>query len=141
VAGDEEDEEMQVNSVKSNGIRPWLLTKPLISYIDTLTPDRLIKLINAFRKERGMPLLAITDAPELWDTAVVHVRLEMLGRGSPGDNAIIYSLDSYERESWIKAHEVERELDIAGFSGISSFEPIISEIQKVSSMSYMEHEI
>jgi ribonuclease P/MRP protein subunit POP1 len=112
-------------------LRPWLLTIPLIRYIDKLTPARLLEVINAFRKERGMAVLPGSEADELWNTGLVHVRVEMVGRGSPGDNAIIYSLDEDERSLWVNAQEREENLGRAGYADCLTTGPV-SEVQKVS---------
>ena len=39
----------------------------------------------------------------MYDTAILHVRLEVLGRGSPGDMAEIRALDSEGRGVWLDA--------------------------------------
>lgn len=61
---------------------------------------------------------------ELFREAVVHVGLNVLGRGSPGDMAVICGLTEEERKAWIEAYEGES--DEFGLAGE------ISELQRVS---------
>jgi ribonuclease P/MRP protein subunit POP1 len=93
---------------KSEILQPWLLTRPLSDHLDALikTPGPtliLLKLVNTFRSQRGSAVLDGTLAEELYSTAVVQVKVEMDGRGSPGDMAVIYAVDSQERKTWLEA--------------------------------------
>lgn len=62
-------------------------------------------MLNAFRAQRGMTPLSANKADQLFDTALIHVEVQVLGRGSPGDMAIVYALSAGDRETWIKALE------------------------------------
>jgi ribonuclease P/MRP protein subunit POP1 len=129
-----EDEEMEMNATKMESIQPWLFTYPLVEHITTIVNASepmaiLLKLINAFRSQRGLGILESTLAEELYSTALVQVKVEMDGRGSPGDMAIIYSLDMDERTTWLRAKERDRQYGRADWTQ-SDAEPK-SELQKV----------
>lgn len=44
---------------------------------------------------------------DLFSSALIHVRIQMIGRGSPTDMAYIYSLDTEEREKWLEAADTQ----------------------------------
>lgn len=106
--------EDSVEEVLINGridiLTPWIITSPILGYMDIFkkssNPSKsLVTIINAFRQQRSMTVLS--DSPvmqkDLFNSALVNVRLDMLDRGSPGDMAIIYSLDKEERGEWLRA--------------------------------------
>ncbi|RXK39922.1 hypothetical protein M231_02856 [Tremella mesenterica] len=67
-------------------------------------PEVFQKMMMAYRTQRQMPILTKSVLGSLWDRTMLHVKVEMVGRGNPSDMAIIYSLDSEEREEWVKAY-------------------------------------
>ena len=85
-------EEEAMNSTDGTASDIWALPPSLIDYT-----DRAEGAIKAFRKQRGM-----ADR-ETRGHAVVHVKLETEGRGSPGRMAEIYALGKQERADWIVA--------------------------------------
>ncbi|WWD17028.1 hypothetical protein CI109_101465 [Kwoniella shandongensis] len=87
-------------------IKPWLLTSPFTQHLKlTTSADDILAMMNAFRTQRKMPSLAKEKATELFETALVHVEINLLGRGSPGDMAMIYNLPADLRDEWIAAYE------------------------------------
>jgi ribonuclease P/MRP protein subunit POP1 len=79
-------------SMSAKGV--WLLPSALAAHA-----DKAEGAVNAFRKARGMaPLPSGFSA-----SAVVHVKLEVEGRGSPGRMAEIHALGDGERAEWIEA--------------------------------------
>jgi len=65
----------------------------------------LLSEINALRRKRELPPLdASVDASALLQSALVHVRVTLYGRGAPDDMAFIYALDDQEARAWAKAH-------------------------------------
>jgi ribonuclease P/MRP protein subunit POP1 len=105
--GDEEEVEMN-GKAKAELLQPWLFTRPLTDHLSALIKahepmSTLLKLVNTFRSQRGSAILDAKLAEELYSTAVVQVKVEMDGRGSPGDMAIIYALDNEERATWLAA--------------------------------------
>jgi ribonuclease P/MRP protein subunit POP1 len=109
------DEEASINaapilpSVSSTPvISPWLLPDtflPILTPISsTASPAiQLLKAINAFRSQRALAPIPSSRAETIYDTAILHVRVEVFGRGSPGDMAEIHALDSEERGVWLDA--------------------------------------
>lgn len=104
------DEEATMNG-SALPTRPWLVTGPIRPFIKAICERAegpqatLLKAVNAFRQQRGSPTLPLADAEGLYSTALLHVRLEVEGRGSPGDMAIIYGLSPDERAQWLVARE------------------------------------
>ena len=72
----------------------WLFPSSLAAHA-----EQVEGVINAFRSARGMALLAGGFAA----SAVVHVKLEVEGRGSPGRMAELHALQAEERAKWIDA--------------------------------------
>lgn len=106
-------------------IHPYLLPHPFTAHLDaSLSPSKLLKNINFFRSQRGLSAMPSAKQIELFREAVVHVELNVLGRGSPGDMAVICGLTEEERKAWIEAYEGES--DEFGLAGE------ISELQRVS---------
>lgn len=109
----QEDEEAALNG-DHKGVdtrQPWLLTGPLRPFIDSIwgrsegPSATLLKIVNAFRRQRQYPTLTPNAADDLYASALLHVRLEVEGRGSPGDMAIIYALSIQERQAWLAAKD------------------------------------
>ncbi|KAK8864663.1 hypothetical protein IAR55_001913 [Kwoniella newhampshirensis] len=100
-------EENTVNGpVPKRLVMPWLLASPFTHHLKSgHSSQDLLAMMNAFRTQRGMPVLAKDKASELFKTALIHVEINVLGRGSPGDMAMIYTLSALQREEWIGAYE------------------------------------
>lgn len=131
------DEESILNAGKaevSAPARPWLFTGPVRRYFNALhnhgqdPRDTLLKVINAFREQRGMSTLAQSSADNLYSSALVHVRVEVECRGSPGDMAIIYAIPSEERQRWLDAKDDDSKYGRAAWD----LEEPKREMQKVS---------
>jgi len=104
----ENEEEVETNGRTGEIQQPWLFTRPLVDHIAALVkasePERMmLKLVNTFRTQRGLAILGEKLGEELYSTALVQVKVEMDGRGSPGDMAIIYALDEDTRKTWLEA--------------------------------------
>ncbi|WVW84177.1 hypothetical protein I302_106207 [Kwoniella bestiolae CBS 10118] len=98
-------EESSVNG-SPPAIKPWLLPFPFTSHLTSLLdPSSLLRMLNAFRSQRSMAPLSSEKGHQLFDTALVHVEVNVLGRGSPGDMAMICGLPKGERKEWIEAYE------------------------------------
>jgi ribonuclease P/MRP protein subunit POP1 len=102
------EEEVEMNGRTSEIQQPWLFTRPLLDHIVALVkgsePERvLLRLVNTFRSQRGLAILDEKLGAELYSTALVQVKVEMDGRGSPGDMAIIYALEEEARGTWLEA--------------------------------------
>jgi hypothetical protein len=87
---------------------PWLLPDtflPILRPMSTIASPatQLLKAINAFRSQRALAPIPSSRAETMYDTAILHVRVEVLGRGSPGDMAEIHALDAEERGLWLEA--------------------------------------
>ncbi|WVN87681.1 uncharacterized protein L203_102867 [Cryptococcus depauperatus CBS 7841] len=88
--------------------RPYLVPYPFSAHLDPdLTPPQYLTALNAFRAQRCLQPLPSAQADDLYREAVLHVEVQMLRRGSPGDMAVICSLDKQERHEWIDAYENE----------------------------------
>ncbi|KAK4686639.1 ribonuclease P/MRP protein subunit POP1, partial [Tremellales sp. Uapishka_1] len=130
--GDEE-EERALNGVPTSlttESSPWLLPTSLARRISSTAPsDHLFSLVNTFRSQRSLPPLPIHDKLQLYTSALVHVKLVVLGRGSPGKMAVIYSLSASEREEWLQSDMEDQNLgelrpdpvDIIGFTSSGNF--------------------
>ncbi|WVF71156.1 hypothetical protein IAT40_005954 [Kwoniella sp. CBS 6097] len=127
------------SSTSSASTSPWLVPTSIASHLShTCSPAKLQLILNIYRSQRGIPPLATTtiSAERLFDTALVNVEINVLGRGSPGDMAHIYSLPPLssnsdgvltvvagERQKWIEAYEASDE----GFVGSGE----VSELHKL----------
>jgi ribonuclease P/MRP protein subunit POP1 len=137
--GSNEDEEMEINVKREPddlGREPWLFMTPLSEHVSAVvdSPEpalMVLKLVNAFRTQRRLPPLADKLLDELYATALVHVKVEVEGRGSPGDMAILYALDDNERSSWLEARDKDRKYGRMDWLAGSGEEPK-AELQKVS---------
>lgn len=94
-------------------LRPWLFDSALAPCIAPLAkaadPSKyLLAAVNAFRQRRGLNTLPSSVAPELFRSALCHVQVDMIGRGSPSDMATISELDENERTEWLDAHERDK---------------------------------
>lgn len=97
-------EETALNGEPST--HPYLLPHPFTTRLDaSLTPSKLLMNINTFRSQRGLSALPSARQNELFREAVLHVELNVVGRGSPGDMAVICGLTEEERKAWIGAYE------------------------------------
>lgn len=106
-------EEEAINGKKTHA--PWLVTTPISEMLprgDGATPfDKgdasitLLHIINAFRVQRSFAPFPPHVARTVFEAALVHVRVEMHGRGSPSDMAHIYAMGSDEVVEWVKAAE------------------------------------
>ena len=102
-------EEVEINGrTNSANLQPWLFTRTLADHIPALVKSAdptatLLKVVNTFRSQRGSATLGVNLAKDLYSSAVVQVKVEMDGRGSPGDMAIIYAIDEEERTTWLEA--------------------------------------
>jgi len=128
------EEEIFLNGAKSSQpANPWLLVSPLTQYIEAVAradtpPIKLLAVINAFRSQRSMSAFPDTMGVDIYSTSLLHVRLKVLGRGSPSDMAIIYTLSSQERDLWVHAYGSGADTSLSG--DVSSWEdPVTSEIQ------------
>lgn len=116
-------EEAALNGEPST--HPYLLPHPFTAHLEaSLTPSKLLKNINTFRSQRGLSALPSARQAKLFREAVLHVELNVVGRGSPGDMAVICGLTEEERKAWIGAYEGDG--DEFGLAGE------ISELQRVS---------
>lgn len=94
-------------------MQPWLVNPALSSYIAAMDKegldvvDYLLRAVNAFRRRRSLEALPSRVAAELLSTAVCHVQVNMIGRGSPSDMAILYAVGGDERASWLQAFQVD----------------------------------
>lgn len=128
------EEERRTNG-SGHGARPWLVTSPLTEYIEAMSvsadvPGKLLAIINAFRAKRAMFILSTSSASDLYSSALVHVRVNMLGRGSLEDMAVLYALSRDERGAWLQAHGLDRASGRARHE-LSSGDSEISEAQRV----------
>lgn len=107
------EEEHQANGLAP--MRPWLFNsafgQTILERLCTATDPcaYLIAAVNAFRKRRGLSELSRDSATEIYASSVLHVNLDVVGRGSPSDMAMLYPLDAEERAAWCDAyqHDVE----------------------------------
>ena len=131
------EEERLLNGAPASSFHPWLVVSPIADRLSLVAksvhpPNQLLVTINAIRVQRSMTPLHATSASEMYRSALLHVQVEMLGRGSPGDMAIIYAISAEERGKWIHAHKLELELGRAGYLDPDKGDFPVSEIQKVS---------
>ncbi|WVQ99709.1 hypothetical protein IAU59_006850 [Kwoniella sp. CBS 9459] len=119
---------------------PWLVPTFIASHIPhDCSPTTLQLILYTYRSQRSMAPSTIS-ADRLYNTALVNVEINVLGRGSPGDMALIYALPSapessgdasmdkevtsgVERARWIQAYEDGDE----GFVGAGE----VSELHKL----------
>lgn len=90
---------------------PWLVTAPLLGQLDALVgasdgQSRLLGGINAFRTKRG--LSELDSAEKMLQSALVRIRVEILGKGSPDDLSIIYRVSEEERARWLEAEAARK---------------------------------
>ena len=88
-------------------------------------------ILNAFRSQRSLlPLRNTSD--DLYRSALVHIRVDMLSRGSPSDMAIIYTLSAGERTMWSSTDAQDKALGRAAHVDLTASDLAMSEIQRVS---------
>lgn len=92
-------------------VRPWLLrgagVPAMLQNLSSMfNPGAgLLDFINQARVKRGLdPLKTGTRTDELWQSALITVRVILCGRGNPEDLAMIYALDDAEAKKW---HDAE----------------------------------
>jgi ribonuclease P/MRP protein subunit POP1 len=87
--------------------QPWLIQTPMLELLPHLNgphpEETLAEIINAFRIQRGMSPIN----RDLYPSALLQVRIALLGRGSPKDMAYIYALSGEEREEWLDAEDTQ----------------------------------
>jgi len=132
-----DQEEVEMNGRTGEIQQPWLFTRPLVDHVAVLVkgfePEQvLLKLVNTFRSQRGLAVLGEKLGDELYSTALVQVKVEMDGRGSPGDMAIIYALDEDARGTWLEAKARDGQYGRADWSTTDA-EPK-SQLQQVCQM-------
>jgi ribonuclease P/MRP protein subunit POP1 len=104
------DEEEAMNAAPSSSTPPvWLVRDPLLPLLPHILSspnpaETLAEMISAFRHQRGFQPCSLSPT-QLYEAAVLHVRVEMHGRGSPGDMAQIYSLSANDVGRWLAAQE------------------------------------
>ena len=87
-------------AVGSGAKRPWLLHGANVSsIIDELSgiscdqaPDALFNEMTRLRCKRGLTEPLSVSPPKLWKSALIAVNVNLMGRGSPQEFAIIYAL-------------------------------------------------
>lgn len=96
-------------------VQPWLFNTALAPFIGNLVKETdsvarcLLRAVNVFRRRRALDAIPPQMSNELLSSAVCHVQVNMLGRGSPFDMAVIYAVGSDERAAWVRALENDRE--------------------------------
>lgn len=66
------------------------------------------KLVTESRAKRSLPPLPDSDAKDLIQTALVSVRVHLVGRGAPGDVGLIYLVKDEERDEWERGLEADK---------------------------------
>lgn len=90
--------------------QPWLLDASLIPIVKRLALSKdpkasLMSAVNTFRQRRGLDPLPKEQAASLFNSCLCHVTVDVLGRGSPADMAMLYSVSAEERCKWLQALE------------------------------------
>jgi ribonuclease P/MRP protein subunit POP1 len=90
-------------------VQPWLLRGPetasiLASSFELFNPGAgLWSEMNKLRMKRGHdPLDGGPKVGELWQSALVTVKVLMCRRGAPDDLAVLYRVEDEEAKKWIK---------------------------------------
>ncbi|KZW00420.1 POP1-domain-containing protein [Exidia glandulosa HHB12029] len=67
-------------------------------------------LVTESRAKRSLPPIPIadSDATDLIQTALVSVRVHLVGRGAPGDVGLIYFVKDEERNEWERGLEADK---------------------------------
>lgn len=100
----------------SSAGEPWLFFSPDINQLvqditrNSQAPDAQVfgEKLNSHRARRGIPALDSDQILQLFGSALVHVHVDMLGRGNPHDRAILYGCDSEEElRRWADAIECQ----------------------------------
>ncbi|OCF60925.1 ribonuclease P/MRP protein subunit POP1 [Kwoniella mangroviensis CBS 10435] len=127
VMSNQSSEESTLNDSGSGAAsKPWLLPSPFTSHLTpNLNPASLLKLLNAFRNQRSLAPLPSEKGRQLFDSALVHVEVNILGRGSPGDMAILCTLTKEERVKWIEAYEKGDQVDSGELSDLHKLGEVI----------------
>ncbi|GFZ46872.1 hypothetical protein JCM24511_04092 [Saitozyma sp. JCM 24511] len=119
---------------------PWLLPDTFLPMLrpmsTTASPaTQLVKAINAFRSQRALAPMPSSRAETIFDTAILHVRVEVLGRGSPGDMAEIHALDSEERGLWIDARKRDETVGKLTWDATAEPKTALQELGEITSAS------
>lgn len=108
-----------VLSTTAKNVQPWLLRgvdvpKILENALDMFDHGAgLLADINHLRLKRFQDPLHSSIRPEdLWNSALVTVRLLMCGRGAPDDLAVIYQVDDDEARKWSKVFEHRKHFNL-----------------------------
>ncbi|THH20545.1 hypothetical protein EW146_g820 [Bondarzewia mesenterica] len=93
-------------------IQPWLFSGPDVRTIvdaasKSLNPSvAIFDGINTLRSKRQMePLGTDLEAGILFKGALIQIRIQLLGRGSPEDLAVIYAVDDPEASKWMQVEQ------------------------------------
>jgi ribonuclease P/MRP protein subunit POP1 len=104
-----------IDNRKPFSAHPWILrgadVGDIIKKISTMlnAAAGLYAEIVSLREKRNMnPVSIPISADELLRSALVHVRLEMPGRGAPEDFANIYEMNDIEATKWKRLKELRR---------------------------------
>ncbi|CUA78456.1 ribonuclease P [Rhizoctonia solani] len=100
--------------IPSSSTKPWLflfpdmdqLVRDLASNSEEFLIGTFATKLNSQRTKRGLPIMDTEAVTELFSTALVVVHVDMHGRGTPQDRAILYGCESDEVvASWKAAVE------------------------------------
>lgn len=72
----------------------------------------LVEACNHLRQRRGLPPISAEAGTGLLRSALCHVEINVLGRGSPSDMASVFHLDIQERQKWLQALETDLHEDV-----------------------------
>lgn len=121
---DQPEEEQFARGEASEPIQPWLFNTALITCLTELArqeaeaPAYLLRAVNVLRRRRSLEELPSRVSQDLFNSAVCHVQLDMIGRGAPSNMAVLCSLDLKERTG---LHAYELDTDFPHF-GIENSE-------------------
>ncbi|KIP10247.1 hypothetical protein PHLGIDRAFT_267125 [Phlebiopsis gigantea 11061_1 CR5-6] len=114
-AAPQEIEQSTVCPERETGTSPWMLRGPstgaiLESLIGKPNPASLLfTKLEELRGKRGLKSLYTETRPDdLWKSALVDVRLRLVGRGRPDDLAVIYGMDDEETTKWHRAEQMRK---------------------------------
>ena len=114
-AAPEAVEQPTVDQRRETGPFPWLLRGPstrtiLEGLIGKPNPGSLLfTKLEELRGKRGLKSLSPETQPDdLLRSALVSVRLRLVGRGRPDDLAVIYGMDDEETAKWHRAEQLRK---------------------------------
>ena len=122
-----------MNGVSAPSLHVWVLRNPILSLLPHIISaedpaEVLLEMTNAFRTQRGIKACLLSSSA-FYNSALLQVRVEMRGRGSPGDMAQIHSMDAGEVLEWENAHQEDQDIGrvwIAG-EGKSAIQEVCAE--------------